>query len=52
VAAGVADTAGSLTAAVHIHGPAYRFPGGREAEMGDLVLEAATTASERLRRSA
>jgi DNA-binding IclR family transcriptional regulator len=52
VAAGVADTTGSLTAAVHIHGPAYRFPGGREAEMGDLVLEAATSASERLRRSA
>jgi DNA-binding IclR family transcriptional regulator len=52
VAAGVADTTGTLTAAVHIHGPAYRFPGGREAEIGDLVLEAATRASERLRRSA
>jgi DNA-binding IclR family transcriptional regulator len=52
VAAGVADTTGTLTAAVHIHGPAYRFPGGREAEIGDLVLEVATRASERLRRSA
>jgi IclR family transcriptional regulator, acetate operon repressor len=52
VAAGVADTTGSLAAAVHIHGPAYRFPQGRDAEMGGLVLEAATRASERLRRSA
>jgi IclR family transcriptional regulator, acetate operon repressor len=52
VAAGVADSTGSVTAAVHVHGPAYRFPNGGEARIGDLVLEAATRASERLRRSA
>jgi DNA-binding IclR family transcriptional regulator len=52
VAAGIADTTGTLTAAVHVHGPAYRFPQGRDAEIGETVLEAATRASERLRRSA
>jgi DNA-binding IclR family transcriptional regulator len=52
VAAGVADTTGSLAAAVHVHGPAYRFPQGREDEVGGTVLAAATRASERLRRSA
>lgn len=52
VAAGVADATGSLAAAVHVHGPAYRFPAGDEARLGDLVLDAATRASERLRRTA
>jgi DNA-binding IclR family transcriptional regulator len=52
VAAGVADSTGVLTAAVHVHGPAYRFPSGREQEIGGEVLEAATRTSERLRRSA
>jgi DNA-binding IclR family transcriptional regulator len=52
VAAGVADGTGSLAAAVHVHGPAYRFPQGREVEVGGTVLAAATRASERLRRSA
>ena len=51
VAAGVADATGSLAAAVHVHGPAYRFPAGREAEIGEVVLGAATRASERLRRT-
>lgn len=50
VAAGVADSTGVLTAAVHVHGPAYRFPNGREQETGETVLAAATRASERLRR--
>ena len=51
VASGIADSTGSLAAAVHVHGPAYRFPAGREAEIGGAVLEAATRASERLRRA-
>ena len=51
VAAGVADATGSLAAAVHVHGPAYRFPHGRETEFGEHVLAAATRASERLRRA-
>jgi DNA-binding IclR family transcriptional regulator len=50
VAAGIAEAAGSVAAAVHVHGPAYRFPAGREAEVGAIVLAAATRASERLRR--
>jgi IclR family acetate operon transcriptional repressor len=52
VAAGIADASGSVAAAVHVHGPAYRFPDGREAEIGGTVLAAANRASERLRRSA
>jgi len=52
VAAGIADSTGVMAAAVHVHGPAYRFPNGAEARIGDLVLEAATRASERLRRTA
>ena len=40
VAAGVADATGVLAAAVHVHGPAYRFPQGRETEFGEQVLAA------------
>lgn len=52
VAAAVADGSGSIAAAVHVHGPAYRFPTGREQEIGEIVLAGATRVSERLRRSA
>jgi DNA-binding IclR family transcriptional regulator len=52
VAAGVADSTGVLAAAVHVHGPAYRFPNGRDQAIGDEVLQAATRATERLRRTA
>ena len=52
VAAGVADASGGIAAAIHVHGPAYRFPQGRDTEIGAIVLGAATRASERLRRSA
>ncbi|HET9344551.1 MAG TPA: IclR family transcriptional regulator [Candidatus Limnocylindrales bacterium] len=52
VAAAVADASGSIAAAVHVHGPAYRFPTGREQEIGEIVLAGATRVSERLRRSA
>jgi DNA-binding IclR family transcriptional regulator len=51
VAAAMADASGSIAAAIHVHGPAYRFPAGREAEIGEVVLGAATRASERLRRT-
>lgn len=51
VAAGIADSTGSVAAAVHVHGPAYRFPNGRERELGEMVLAGATRTSERLRRA-
>jgi IclR family transcriptional regulator, acetate operon repressor len=52
VAAGVADASGSVAAAVHVHGPAYRFPeSGREEAIGVIVVAAATRVSERLRRT-
>jgi IclR family acetate operon transcriptional repressor len=52
VAAAVADASGGIAAAVHVHGPSYRFPKGRETEVGEVVLAGATRVSERLRRSA
>jgi DNA-binding IclR family transcriptional regulator len=43
VAAGIADASGEVIAAVHVHGPSYRFPPpGRDAPMG---LHVATTAN-------
>jgi DNA-binding IclR family transcriptional regulator len=43
VAAGIADASGEIVAAVHVHGPSYRFPPpGRDAAMG---LHVATTAN-------
>ena len=50
VAAPVAGQAGEVIAALHVHGPSYRFPGDRgEAEVGALVAAAATRLSRRLR---
>ena len=51
VAAPVTDTSGSVIAALHLHGPAYRFPdeNGTEAEsIGTLVKEAAEKLSAQL----
>jgi DNA-binding IclR family transcriptional regulator len=43
VAAGIADASGEVIAAVHVHGPSYRFPPrGRDAALG---LHVATTAN-------
>jgi IclR family acetate operon transcriptional repressor len=43
VAAGIADASGEVVAAVHVHGPSYRFPPpGRDAAVG---LHVATTAN-------
>lgn len=51
VAAPIADAAGNVTAAVHVHGPAYRFPkAGAEREIAQRVLSAAGRISTRLRR--
>jgi IclR family acetate operon transcriptional repressor len=53
VAAGVADATGSVAAAIHVHGPAYRFPApDTEQATGLVVVAAALRISERLRRSA
>lgn len=42
VGAAVVDTAGEVIGAVHIHGPAYRFPApGDDERVADLVMDAA-----------
>ena len=51
VAAGIPDEAGDVVAAVHVHGPSYRFPApGRDIEVAELVVDAAARVSQRLRR--
>lgn len=53
VAAGVADEDGEVIAAVHVHGPAYRFPvGGTERRVGTTVAATAAALGERLRHRA
>jgi DNA-binding IclR family transcriptional regulator len=50
VAAGVADARGELVAAVHVHGPTYRFPAqGSEEEIAAAVRAAAGRVGLRLR---
>jgi DNA-binding IclR family transcriptional regulator len=52
VAAGVADTTGEVVAAVHVHGPSYRFPpAGREAALGRVVATSAARISRSLRQA-
>ncbi len=49
VAAGIRDHSGKTVAALHVHGPAYRFPPeGKIEEYGDLVREAANRLSGQL----
>ena len=51
VAAPIADAAGNVSAAVHVHGPAYRFPRtGEETEVARAVLAGAARISGRLRQ--
>lgn len=51
VAAPIADAAGEVTAAVHVHGPSYRFPPpGAETTIALHVLAAAARISTRLRQ--
>lgn len=53
VAAGIAGPDGELVAAVHVHGPTYRFPApGREAAIGTAVRAAAARVGVRLRAGA
>ena len=50
VAAPVSDQAGELVAAVHVHGPSYRFPApGSEDEVTRRVVAAAARISARMR---
>jgi len=52
VAAPVADGSGEVIAAVHVHGPSYRFPtSGRETELGQAVVAAAARIGAELRES-
>ena len=51
VAAPVADETGAIAAAIHVHGPAYRFPrDADEAEIGNRVVAAAGAISRLARR--
>ncbi len=51
VAAPVAGDGGEIVAAVHLHGPSYRFPAdGTEDRIGELVVGAASRLSRRLRQ--
>ncbi|NJD26676.1 MAG: IclR family transcriptional regulator [Chloroflexi bacterium] len=50
VAAPIADADGEVVAAVHVHGPSYRFPPpGHETEIAAAVIEAAARIGSRLR---
>jgi DNA-binding IclR family transcriptional regulator len=53
VAAGIADSSGEVVAAVHVHGPSYRFPPpGREAALGRHVATTAGRIAGTLRQAA
>jgi DNA-binding IclR family transcriptional regulator len=50
VAAGIADASGEVVAAVHVHGPSYRFPPpGRDAAVGRHVATTANRIARALR---
>jgi DNA-binding IclR family transcriptional regulator len=52
VAAAIADASGEAIAAVHVHGPSYRFPpAGREAALGLQVTATATRIARTLRQA-
>jgi IclR family acetate operon transcriptional repressor len=52
VAAGVASEDGEIVAAVHLHGPSYRFPeAGSRARIGEEVVAVAARVSARIRRA-
>jgi DNA-binding IclR family transcriptional regulator len=51
VAAGLADPDGEVIAALHVHGPSYRFPGGSQrSDVARSVVETAIRLSARLRQ--
>ncbi len=52
VAAGIPDATGEIIAAVHVHGPSYRFPAaGREGALGLVVATTAGRIARALRAS-
>jgi DNA-binding IclR family transcriptional regulator len=52
VAAPIADGSGEVVAAVHLHGPSYRFPGpGTEASVAGRVVAAAAQIANSLRQA-
>lgn len=52
VAAGIADTSGEVVAAIHVHGPSYRFPpAGRDAALGLTVATTAGRIARALRQA-
>jgi DNA-binding IclR family transcriptional regulator len=52
VAAPIADASGEVVAAVHLHGPSYRFPAaGTELAIAERVVASAARISRTLRRS-
>ena len=52
MAAPVADASGEIVAAVHLHGPSYRFPAaGAEAPLAEIVVTAAARVTESLRQA-
>jgi DNA-binding IclR family transcriptional regulator len=52
VAAGIADPTGEVIAAVHVHGPSYRFPpAGRDSALGLVVATSAARIGTSLRQA-
>jgi DNA-binding IclR family transcriptional regulator len=52
VAAPIADASGEVIAAVHVHGPSYRFPAtGSEADLAQLVVAGAARIAAGLRET-
>ena len=52
VAAPIADASGEVIAAVHVHGPSYRFPAaGPEADLAQLVVAGAARIAAGLRET-
>jgi DNA-binding IclR family transcriptional regulator len=52
IAAPIADASGEVIAAVHVHGPSYRFPAsGSEADLAQLVLAGAARIAAGLRET-
>jgi IclR family transcriptional regulator, acetate operon repressor len=52
VAAPIADASGEVIAAVHVHGPSYRFPAaGTEADLAQLVVTGAARIAAGLRET-
>jgi DNA-binding IclR family transcriptional regulator len=52
VASGIADASGEVVAALHVHGPSYRFPpAGRDADVGRLVATTAARIARTLRQT-